>query len=207
MLLSYKRNYPIRVFRSSICKKFAPFKKKIHKTTAAVYRYDGLYKINYYENHKDYATGESFFLFHMSLAGSNPRIRDGIDDECHIQASLGLLEMRKSKLHLLEGIDDDCRFLASIVLQKMKKDCLIKAAMALTDIKKRGLYIISKYCANFENDNFDGDCKNQATIGLLDLRKSRTCTKNVKIDRDCKVQAAIGLLHLNIAKVKPQLPC
>ncbi len=192
MLLSYKNNYPIRVFRSSICKKFAPFKKKIHKTKAAVYRYDGLYKINYYEKHKDNATGESYFLFHMSLAGSNPRITDGIDDECHIQASLGLLEMRKSKLHLLKGIDDDCQFLASIVLQKMKKDSLIKAAMTLEDIKKQRLYIKSK-CAN---DDFDGDCKIQATIGLLDLRKSKTCAKSVKIDRDCKVQATIGLLDL-----------
>ena len=118
---SYDKKYPIRVFRSSKSRKYAP---RTDKKGATRYRYDGLYGVLDYCIVDDCFQGEEYFMFFF-FAWTNCQVQSISDvinkEEAKNEKDSSLCE-RKSKLDDTKDNGDNFEFETALTLYDLNKD-------------------------------------------------------------------------------------
>ncbi len=116
LVKSFECKYPIRVFRSSKCSKYAP---PAGKKGSSKYRYDGLYKIT--KSSEVENTLEKYFMFHLRKVSALDLSRFSFLDLYHQQENI-----------------DSCMFAAlHLMFLRMKDIPKVDASSCLVKLPKK----------------------------------------------------------------------
>jgi hypothetical protein len=117
---SYDKKYPIRVFRSSKSRKYAP---STDKKGATRYRYDGLYGVLDYCIVDDCFQGEGYFMFFLFRLDQLSSISDVIneEEEAKNEKDSSVCE-RKRTLDDTKDNGDNFEFETALTLCDLNKD-------------------------------------------------------------------------------------